>query len=490
MDRKNQEILWRCCEILTPFSGGLEKQELLIDLLLVCQTASAFQRAYQSIEAEDGDPEDEGAYADRGAVFFPPALRWEQLNAPAQDLRARLLALLMYIERQIPALRGAVRTELWEHQASPEQLEQLLAFYDGWYRRSLRGPFDFAALLEGVLCWRPYESAEKRFYTPREVSRLLAGLLQPQGGALYDPCCGAANLLAPLGEDMARRSRQVSIYGHESDEQAWKISKIHLYFKGVSANLDDHPVNALTLSPDVLPKADVVVGNPPFNSKWQQREDLFLGPDPRWKYGIPPKGNGNLAWLQHMLYTLKDPGVMSVVLNTSSLSSQNSLETRIRRGIVEDGLLEAILLLPSGMFYGTNAAVSIWILRKGGNRDRTLMLDARELGVPLGKQIVLDQAGQQRILDAWQAFCQGGAPAETGFCASVGPFEIEEKNWTLDPRKYIAYPLPDLPSWEELEQRDAELSRELGELLTENREILRRIRREWEGVSEHEPGTV
>ena len=123
------------------------------------------------------------------------------------------------------------------------------------------------------------------------------------------------------------------------------------------------------------------------------------------------------------------------------------------------------------------------------------MLDARELGVRKSdvfseKRLVLDQAGQQRILDVWQEFCQGGAPAETGFCASVGLYVIEKKNWTLDPRKYIAYPLPNLPSWEELEQRDAELSRELGELLTENREILRRIRREWEGESEHGPGTV
>lgn len=495
MDQKNQEILLRCREVLTPLFSGVEQQELLTNLLLACQAASAFQRAYQAIAAEGGDPEDEGAYAAKGAVFFPPDLRWEQLRSPVQDLKTRLLALLMYIERQIPAIRGAVQTGLWEHRASPEQLERLLELYDGWYRRSLSGPFDFAELLEGVLRWVPYESAEKRFYAPREVCCLLAGLLQPQGGILYDPCCGAANLLAPLGEDMARRCRQFSIYGHEIDEQAWKLSKIHLYFKGLSANLEDRPVNALTLSPDALPKADVVVGNPPFTSKWQQKEDLAFGTDPRWKYGVPPKGNGNLAWLQHMLYTLKDPGVMSVVLNTSSLSSQNLSETRIRKGIVEDGLLEAILLLPSGMFYGTSAAVSIWILRKGGRRDQTLMLDARELGVRKSdasseKRLVLDQAGQQRILDVWQEFCQGGAPAETGFCASVGLYEIEEKNWTLDPRKYIAYPLPNLPSWEELEQRDAELSRELGELLTENREILRRIRREWEGESEHEPGTV
>lgn len=486
MDLENQKIIWQCRGILEPLPDSFEKWELLTDLLLVCQTASSFQRAYQAIAVRDENPEDEGAYAAGGGVFLPPALRWERLlTLRGRDLEAELLRFLESAERRIPELRGAIRPELWERRTRPGQLEKLLECYDVWYHWSLTGPLDFSGILEGILLWFPYESAERRFYTPAEVSRLLADLLQPEGGALYDPCCGGGGLLAAMGENMRRRRRQFCLYGHESDRHAWRISKIFLYLKGFPAELGDSPRNALTHGPEELFKADVVIGNPPFNSKWNWRETFA---DPRWKYGIPPKGNGNLAWLQHMLYTLKDPGVMSVVLNTSSLSSLNASEIRIREGIVEDGLLEAIFLLPSGMFYQTNTAVSIWILQKGGRRDQTLMLDARELGVPSGKRLVLDEAGQQRILDAWQAFCQGGAPAEAGFCASVEIREIAEKNWTLDPRKYISYPLAPLPSWEELEQRDAELSRELEDLLAENREILRRIRRTWEGGDSHEPG--
>ncbi len=491
MDRKNQEALHLCREILSPFPGDAEKLELLTSLLLICQAASAFQRTYQAMEAAGEDPEDEGVYADRNLVFFPPDSRWESLKTlRGRELEMALTALLRNIQRWNPALRNTVRSELWKRRISPELLESLLEICDIWYGQSISGPFDFAEILEGILNWFPYESAEKRFLAPGEVSRLLAGLLRPEGGALYDPCCGSASLLAALGEDMARRRRKFALYGHESDELAWRTAKVYLYLKGFPAKLGDQPANALTLGPDKLPQADVVIGNPPFNSKWRQGEGIDFDGDPRWKYGVPPKGNGNLAWLQHMLFTLKDPGVMSVVLNTSSLSSLNLSETRIRQGIVEDGLLEAIFLLPSGMFYGTNVPVSIWILRKGGMRGQTLMLDARELGVSSGERLALDQAGRQRILDAWEEFRQGGTPAETGFCASVGPHEIAEKDWTLDPRKYIVYPPPSLPSWEELERRDTELSRELEELLAENRKIFRRIRQTWEGAGEHEPGPI
>ena len=488
MDQKNQELLWQCREILSPLPEDFAAQELLIGLLLACHTASAFQRAHQAIEAMGGNPEDPEAYPARGVLFLPAEFRWEKLKTPPWDVEAGLLTFLTSIERRIPALRGAVQPLLWAHRFRPEQLERLLEISDVWYRRSLSGSLDFPELLEGVLNWVPYESAEKRFFTPREVARLLARLLRPEGGGLYDPCCGGG-LLAALGEDLTLRRRQFTLYGHERDERIWKIAKIDLYFRGFPAELEDRPADALALSPDELPKADVVLGNPPYNSKWYQGEEA-PAMDPRWKYGLPPKGNGNLAWLQHMLYTLNNPGVMSVVLNTSSLSSLNAAETGIRRGIVKDGLLEAVLLMPSGMFYGTNTAVSIWILRKGGEGARTLMLDARELGVPAGNRLTLDETGQQRILNAWQEFSRGGDPAEAGFCAVVEPRDIAERSWTLDPRKYIAYPPPPLPSWEELEEKDARLSRELGELLAENREILRRIRQVWEGAEEHEPGSI
>lgn len=491
MDRKNQETLQQCREILSQFPSGAEKLELLTGLLLICQAVSAFQRAYQAKEAAGEDLEDEGAYADRGVVFFPPDSRWESLKTlRGRELEAALAELLGNIRRQIPALRNTVRPELWKRRISPELLESLLEICDSWYGQSVSGPFDFAEILEGILSWFPYESAEKRFLAPGEVSQLLAELLRPEGGALYDPCCGSASLLAALGEDMTRRRRKFALYGHESDELAWRTAKVYLYLKGFPAKLGERPVNALTLGPDKQLQADVIIGNPPFNSKWRQGDDVEFDMDPRWRYGVPPKGNGNLAWLQHMLFTLKDPGVMSVVLNTSSLSSLNLSETRIRQGIVEDGLLEAIFLLPSGMFYGTNVPVSIWVLRKGSMRGQTLMLDARKLGVPSRERLVLDQAGRQRILDAWEEFRQGGTPAEPGFCASVGLHEIAEKGWTLDPRKYIDYPLPSLPSWEELERRDAGLSRELEELLAENRKIFRRIRQAWEGAGEHEPGPI
>lgn len=152
MDLENQKIIWQCRGILEPLPDSFEKWELLTDLLLVCQAASSFQRAYQALAVRGENPEDEGAYAAGGGVFLPPNLRWERLlTLRGRDLEAELLRFLENAERRIPELRGAIRPELWERRTRPGQLEKLLECYDVWYHWSLTGPLDFSGILEGIL---------------------------------------------------------------------------------------------------------------------------------------------------------------------------------------------------------------------------------------------------------------------------------------------------------------------------------------------------
>lgn len=473
-----EHVLKQCGEVLKPFPNPAQKQELLADLTLACYTTCEFQRIRQELLQAGRDPAQPEEYIRAGAPFFPDGLGWERLPAlSGRDRAPALLELLLHIVQCVPALKGTVRPELWEGRVGAGTAAQLVEIFDELYRQSRDGEADvsWTALLERILCKASLQTEGQRFYTPRQVGRLLRELLSFRRGTLYDPSCCMGNLLYELARDLP--GGQLRVCGHEGEEHAWRMAKLFLYFAKIPADLGEEPEDVLAGMPAPALQADVVVGNPPFQSRgWQRGETALREEDPRWKYGVPPRTNGNLAWLQHMLYMLKDPGRMAVVMNVSSLSSTDASETGIRKGIVEDGLLEGILLMPADMFYGTKTAVSIWILAKGRRqKDSTLMVDARKLGTAQGRQTVLDDQSRQKIVDACRAFERGERFDQTDFCTCVTPEQLAQRDWALDPKQYIDYPPPPVPEWEELDEQERKLMQEWERLVRDNAELLRQL---------------
>jgi type I restriction enzyme M protein len=293
------------------------------------------------------------------------------------------------------------------------------------------------------------------FYTPARVVRLLVEVLEPYSGRVYDPCCGSGGMFV-LAEKFVQahqgRRDDIAVYGQESNERTWRLATMNLAIHGISANLSTRWEDTFRddKHPDV--KADFILANPPFNmSDWARRTD-----DPRWRYGIPPAGNANFAWLQHMIYKLGERGTAGVVLANGSMASQQSGEGEIRAAMVESDLVACMIALPPQLFRTTAIPACLWFLAKdkgthaekrlSDRRGDTLFIDARSMGTLINRtNRILTDDEITRIADtyhAWRGTNSARAKLLTyenvpGFCYSATLEEIREHSHVLTPGRYV-----------------------------------------------------
>jgi type I restriction enzyme M protein len=291
------------------------------------------------------------------------------------------------------------------------------------------------------------------FYTPRSIVRLLVEMLEPFNGRVYDPCCGSGGMFVQAERFVAEhggRRTDLAVYGQELSSTTWRLAKMNLAIRGIEADLGPKWADSFhdDLHPDL--KADYLLANPPFNiSDWGGDQ---LRDDPRWKYGVPPTGNANFAWVQHMVSHLSPRGAAGIVLANGSLSTQQSGEGDIRRKLVEADLVECIVALPGQLFYGTGIPVSLWFLNRdktpGGGRpwrDRRgeiLFIDARGLGHMVSRVhrdlSVEDLARVADVFHAWRGEPGCGEYADQpGFAYSAVIGETAEQNFVLTPGRYV-----------------------------------------------------
>jgi type I restriction enzyme M protein len=280
--------------------------------------------------------------------------------------------------------------------------------------------------------------------------RLLVEMIEPYRGRVYDPCCGSSGMFVQSEEFIEQhggRLGDISIYGQESNNTTWRLAKMNLAIRGIEANLGAE--NADTFQHDLHPdlKADFILANPPFNMSYWGAE--HLQEDVRWKFGTPPTGNANYAWVQHMIHHLSPNGTAGFVLANGSMSSSTSGEGEIRRRIIEADLVDCMVALPAQLFYGTGIPACLWFLTRsksgGGLRDRrgeTLFIDARNLGVLVTRvHRELTDAEMARVTGtyhAWRGQADAGVYEDVpGFCKSAKVGEIEKHGFVLTPGRYV-----------------------------------------------------
>jgi type I restriction enzyme M protein len=295
------------------------------------------------------------------------------------------------------------------------------------------------------------------YYTPRSVVSLLVEMLQPYHGRVYDPACGSGGMFVQADKFIRTHGgvrNDISVFGQESNPTTWRLAKMNLALRGIDANLGNEWGDTFhnDKHPDL--RADYVIANPPFNQDdWD--DNAKLRQDPRWRYGTPPVGNANYAWIQHMLAHLAPTGTMATLLSNGSLSGTQGGEYEIRKALVEGDLVECIVALPGQLFYGTAIPVCAWFLtpNKGGipngqrTRDRrgeTLFIDARNIGYMQSKTVrAFTEADINKIADAYHAWrgtdTSDGAPYEDapGFCAAVKTGDISALDYILTPGRYV-----------------------------------------------------
>jgi type I restriction enzyme M protein len=322
------------------------------------------------------------------------------------------------------------------------------------------------------------------FYTPESIVRLLAEIVNPTSGVLYDPCCGSAGMFVQSQrvKQLHRSKGKLRIYGQELNPATWRLARMNLALHDIEGDLGKGPADTFHEDLHEGLQADFVLANPPFNiSDWGVE---LLQDDARWTFGVPPSGNANLAWIQHIWAHLSAKGRAGVVLSNGTLSSDADNERTIRAGLVRADAIDCLVALPPQLFYSTSIPVTLWFLAKnkssGPREGKVLFVDARDLGQKVTRSHrVLSDDDVARVVRLYRAFEVGEDCHEVGFARAVPLSEIEQTGFSLVPSRYVvpdavedgALPLADLlVEYQSLQREVQELDRVI---LADIEELLR-----------------
>jgi type I restriction enzyme M protein len=449
--------LWQMADALRGSMDAAEYKHVVLGLIFLKYISDAFEEHHAKLQAEKAqgaDPEDPDEYRAKNIFWVPPEARWSHLKSAAKQPKIGRIVddAMAGIERDNPSLKDVLPKEYARPMLDKQRLGQIIDLVS-----NIRVG-DAESRSRDVL-GRVYEyflsqfaSAEGKkggeFYTPRCVVRLLVEMLEPYKGRVYDPCCGSSGMFVQSEEFIAAHGGKlgdISIYGQESNYTTWRLAKMNLAIRGIEGQIGHGDTFHGDRHPDL--KADFILANPPFNvSDWGGER---LREDKRWKYGVPPAGNANFAWVQHMVHHLAPAGVAGFVLANGSMSSNQSGEGEIRKSLIDGDLVDCMVALPGQLFYSTQIPACLWFLardRKDGKfRDRrghVLFTDARNLGrmVDRTHRELTDEdiARIARTYHAWRGEKEAGKYADVpGFCKSATLEEILKHGHVLTPGRYV-----------------------------------------------------
>ena len=494
--------LWAAADKLRGNMEPSDYKHVALGLIFLKYISDAFEaKRAELLKEELADAEDPEEYLAENVFWVPKAARWSRLQSRAKQssIGKDIDDAMLVIEASNASLKGVLPKDYARPALNKVMLGELIDLVSGI------GMAEEADRSRDIL-GRVYEyflggfaGAEGKrggeFYTPRSVVRLLVEMLEPYKGRVYDPCCGSGGMFVQsekFVEEHGGHIGDIAIYGQESNYTTWRLAKMNLAVRAIDADICWN--NEGSLHKDELPnlKADFILANPPFNiSDWGGDR---LRKDARWKFGVPPVGNANYAWLQHIHHHLAPNGSAGVVLANGSMSSAQSGEGEMRRNMVEGDAVDCMIALPGQLFYSTQIPACLWFLARSKNpgngwRDRrrkVLFIDARKLGhmVDRTRKEFSDEdiARISRTYHAWRGEPDANAyEDEPGFCKAATLEEVREHNHVLTPGRYVGAAAPtadDLP----FEERFTELRKSLAEQFAEAEALSNLIQAKLEGV--------
>lgn len=488
-----EETLWEACNKLRGSIESSEYKHVVLSLIFLKYAGDHFEKRRQEIvdEGHEVFADNVAFYAAKNVFYLAPESRWDYImeNAKQPDIALKIDKALSEVERQNKQLKGALPNNYYANLGlDTSKLSSLLDEVN---------KIDTLKDEENDLIGRVYEyflgkfaiaegKGKGEFYTPKCIVNLIAEMIEPYEGKIYDPCCGSGGMFVQSLKFISAHHgnrKNVSIYGQEYTKTTYKLAKMNLAIRGIASNLGESEADTFRNDQHKDLKADYIMANPPFNQKaW--REESELTNDSRWAgYDVPPTSNANYGWILNMVSKLSCDGVAGFILANGALSADGT-EYAIRKKMLERGLVEAILILPRNLFYTTDISVTLWILnnnkkarvanRNGEEvhyRDRekeVLFMDLRQMGSPYEKKYVQLTANDiARVAHTYHTWQRVGDDYHNipEYCHSATFDEIAEKNFSLVPSKYIEFVNRDEQI--DFDSKMKQLQSEMKELLAE-----------------------
>lgn len=442
-----EQKIWEAADILRGSMDAAEYKHVVLGLIFLKYISDKFEARYQELLSDNDDVEDKDAYTEKSIFFVPQSARWGVIAKAAhtEEIGTVIDEAMRVIERDNKRLKDILPKNYARAELDKRRLGNVVDLFTNIHMAENGESKDILGRVYEYCLAKFAEQEGKKageFYTPACVVRTLVEVLQPFNGRVYDPCCGSGGMFvqsAAFVENHAGNINKLSVFGQESNPTTRKLALMNLAIRGIEADLGEF--NADTFYKDLHPtlKADFILANPPFNlAEWN---DGSLNDDLRWTYGLPT-GNSNFAWMQHMIYHLAPNGKIGLVLANGALSSQTNGESEIRKGIIEDDLVEGIIAMPAQLFYTTQIPCSLWFInRDKTQKGKTLFIDAREMGkmVKVGDSDVREMTAEDiaKITETFKAFNNGNLINEKGYCAAVTTAEIAKHGYILTPGRYV-----------------------------------------------------
>ncbi len=460
-----EETLWNSANKLRGTVENSEYKHVVLGLIFIKFASDKFGERQQELieEGKEKYLEMKEFYNMKNIFFLPEESRWSHIikNSKQDNIALIIDTALHTTEKNNPSLKGALPNNYFSRlNMDVSKLAALLDTINNIDTLKDKQQDIVGRVYEYFLSKFALAEGKGEFYTPKSIVNLIAELIEPYRGIIYDPACGSGGMFVQsmkFIENHHGDKKEVSIYGEEYTSTTYKLAKMNLAIRGIAANLGPIPADTFAKDQHKDLKADYIMANPPFNQKaW--RADNELLDDPRWRgYEVPQTGNANYAWILNMVSKLSDNGVAGFILANGALSGGGG-EYQIRKKLVENGLVEAIVILPENMFYTTNISVTLWILNNNKKertvqlndfvrnyRDRqheVLFMDLREVGEPFEKKFVqFSEDHISKISKTYHDWQQSNDDYEdvAEYTYSANIEEIRKRDYSLVPSKYIEF---------------------------------------------------
>ncbi|MFA6531251.1 MAG: class I SAM-dependent DNA methyltransferase [Patescibacteria group bacterium] len=487
-----EEKLWAAADKMRNNMDPAEYKHIVLGLIFLKYISDSFEQLHEKLVKEEGvdEAEDKDYYIAENIFWVPRESRWNSLRDSAKkpEIGKLIDDAMIAIEKENPDLKGVLPKDYARPALDKLRLGGVIDIIsDIDLAESKEKSKDLLGRIYEYFLGRFAGSEGKgggEFYTPQSIVKLLVEMIEPYSGRVYDPCCGSGGMFVQtevFNHNHEGRKDDIVVYGQESNHTTWRLCKMNLALRHIRGNIEYGNSFHNDLFKDL--KADFILANPPFNdSDW---DGQLLRNDVRWKYGVPPTGSANYAWIQHFIHHLSPTGIAGFVMSNGAMSSNTSGEGEIRKNLIMAGLVDCIVAMPSQLFYSTQIPACLWFVsrdrydHKFRNRhDEILFIDARKMGKMVTRKnrelTAEDITTISETYHNWRNI-NGKYEDKKGFCKAAKIEEVEKNGFVLTPGRYVGSEIIEEDD-EVFEEKMKRLTSELNNQFEKSKEFEKKIK--------------